>query len=297
LDTQCQLEEKTIESHRWIDHERLKRLNSEVEDFDDIDSYRELMTRPYTRRLKAEVDRYLSSVKLKGARILELGCGISEHAHYFNKDNIMILTDINWALLEKNSPPSRLMLCDAQVLKPFDDNSIDFIMYIGILHHLHDQTRALREGRRVLKPGGRIFICEPHRKSINFIYYNLRLLVIKIFGAKFLRKLIGCVSPDEKQLDVEAVESIFGSGYSLRKWTILSFRLPPLRLFRRLNIDVALSDIFDKLPLFRSVGTTILYEIKCLEKADVGKRDVKIISRPSQIPEVKRKRQKVLVKA
>ena len=294
MSTQCRLEEKTVESHRGIDQERLK---SEIETFDDIDAYVELMARPYTRRLKAEVEKYLSSVKLKGATILELGCGISEHAHYFNKDNTMILTDINWALLEKNNPPSKLMLCDAQDLKPFDDNSIDFIMYIGILHHLKDQARALREARRVLKPGGRIFICEPHSKSINIIYYHLRLLTIKLFGLKFLRKMIGCVSPDEKQLDVKAVESIFGSGYSLRKWTILSFRLPPMRLFQRLNIDVVLSDIFDRLPLFRSVGTTILYEITSLEKADVRKRDLKTISGHPQLPEVRRKREKILAKA
>lgn len=287
MSTQCRLEEKTIGSHRGIDQERLK---SEIETSDDIDSYMELMARPYTRRLKAEVDKYISSVKLKGARILELGCGISEHAHYFNKDNTMILTDINWALLEKNNPQSRLMLCDAQDLNPFDDNSIDFIMYIGILHHLQDQARALREGRRVLRSGGRIFICEPHSKSINFFYYRLRLLVIKIFGTEFLRKMIGCVSPDEKQLDVKAVESIFGNGYSMRKWTILSFRLPPLRLFKRLNIDVILSDIFDKLPLFRSVGTTILYEIKCLEKAESSKRDLKTISGHPQLLEAKGKK-------
>jgi SAM-dependent methyltransferase len=189
------------------------------------------------------------------------------------------------------------MVCDAQDLKPFDDNSIDFIMYIGILHHLQNQARALREARRVLRPGGRIFICEPHRKSINLIYYHLRLLTIRIFGAEFLRKMIGFVSPDEKQLDVEEVETIFKSGYSLRKWTILSFRLPPLRLFRRLNIDVVLSDIFDKLPLFRSIGTTILYEIKCLEKAKPGKRRLKIISGSPQPSEVKRNRQKAVVGA
>ena len=286
MNTQCRLEEKTMESQCAIDQERLK---SEIEAFQDIDSYMELMARPYTRRLKAEVDRYLSSIKLKGATILELGCGISEHAHYFNKDNTMILTDINWSLLQKNNPPSRLTLCDAQDLKPFDDDSIDFIMYIGILHHLQDQARALKEGWRVLRPGGRIFICEPHSKSINFIYYRLRLLVIKIFGTKVLKKMIGCVSPDEKQLDVEAVESIFGNGYSMRKWTILSFRLPPLRLFKRLNIDVILSDIFDKLPLFRSIGTAILYEITSLEKADVRKRDLKIISKPPQLLEAKGK--------
>jgi hypothetical protein len=85
---------------------------------------------------------------------------------------------------------------------------------------------------------------------------------MKILGPRFVKKLIGCFSPDETQLDVEAVESIFGGVFTKAKWTILSFRLPPLRLFKNSRLDVYLSDLFDKLPIFRNIGTTIFYDIR-----------------------------------
>jgi hypothetical protein len=85
---------------------------------------------------------------------------------------------------------------------------------------------------------------------------------MKILGPRFVKNLIGCFSPDETQLDVEAVESIFDGVFARTKWTILSFRLPPLRLFKNSRLDVYLSDIFDRLPVFRSIGTTIFYDIR-----------------------------------
>jgi ubiquinone/menaquinone biosynthesis C-methylase UbiE len=240
------------------------RLKTEIEAFDDTEAYLELMARPYTRRLKAEVDKYMASVKFQGATILELGCGISEHAHRFNKGNVMIVTDITKSLVEKNEPPSIRALVDAQVL-PFKDKSVDFIIYVGILHHLPSQVLSLREAARVSKPNGRIFICEPHRRSINYVYYNLRLLVMKILGVNFVKKLIGCFSPDESQLDVKSVEQIFDGDFAKKKWTILSFRLPPLRLFKNSKLDVIFSNFFDRLPLFKSIGTTVFYDIKRLK--------------------------------
>jgi ubiquinone/menaquinone biosynthesis C-methylase UbiE len=240
------------------------RLQTEIEMFDDTQAYLELMARPYTRRLKAEVDRYMASQNLKGAAILELGCGISEHANRFNQDNVMVVTDITKSLVEKNPPPSIRAICDAQVL-PFKDKSVDFIIYVGILHHLPDQVLSLREAARVSRPEGQIFICEPHRRSINYVYYNLRLIVMRILGVKFVKKLIGCFSPDESQLNVKAVESIFDGDFTRKKWTILSFRLPPLRLFKDSKLDVTFSNIFDKLPIFKHFGTTIFYDIRRLK--------------------------------
>jgi len=237
------------------------RLQKEIEAFEDTQAYLELMARPYTRRLKAEVDKYMASINLKAATILELGCGVSEHADRFNRENTMVVTDITKSLVEKNGPPSLRAICDAQVL-PFKEKSVDFIIYVGILHHLPDQRASLLESSRVIKPNGRIFICEPHRKSINYLYYKLRLLTMKILGPRFVKNLIGCFSPDETQLDVEAVESIFDGVFARTKWTILSFRLPPLRLFKNSRLDVYLSDIFDRLPVFRSIGTTIFYDIR-----------------------------------
>lgn len=237
-----------------------KRITEEIQAFDDAAAYDELMARPYTRRLKQEIAEYLSKLRLKDAVILELGCGVSEHAEMFSRDNFVVLTDITMSLLKRNDPRCGRLACDAQIL-PFKNNSCDFVIYLGILHHLPDQLASLKEAARILKPGGRIFIQEPHRMSLNFFYYYGRKLFMKLLGVKNVKKLIGCFSPDEWQLDVKAVKKAFAADFELKRWTILSFRLPPFRLFKNSALDVKLSRIFDRLPVFREVGTTIFYEV------------------------------------
>jgi len=237
-----------------------ERIRSEIEAFDDTESYKELMERPYFRRVKQEVESYMANLHLEGASILELGCGISEHAHRFSGKNMMIVTDITKSMLVRNDPASRKVLCDAQVL-PFKDGSFDLIFLVGLLHHLTNQRMALSEAARLVKHKGKIFICDPSRYSINYVYYLLRILITKVFGLALVKKLIGCFSPDEKQLEPRAIDELFRIGYVKKKWTILSFRLPPLRLFKRLDIDVVLSRFFDRLPLFKNIGTFVCYEI------------------------------------
>ncbi|MCD6163529.1 MAG: class I SAM-dependent methyltransferase [candidate division Zixibacteria bacterium] len=238
-----------------------ERIQEEIESFDDVAAYDELMARPYTRYLKKNVDDYISQIKLKDAVILELGCGVSEHAYRFKDDNLVILTDITDALLLKNDPDCARAAADAQVL-PFKSNSCDFVIYLGILHHLPDQYASLAETARVLKPGGRVFIQEPHRMSLNFFYYYGRRFFMKLVGVENVKKMIGCFSPDEWQLDKKALKKVFANdSYDWKKWTILSFRMPPFRLFKNSSLDVVLSKILDKLPVIRNVGTTIFYEI------------------------------------
>jgi len=44
---------------------------------------------------------------------------------------------------------------------PFADNSFDVLTGVDILEHIDDDVGALREWRRVLKPGGRLFLFVP----------------------------------------------------------------------------------------------------------------------------------------
>jgi len=55
-----------------------------------------------------------------------------------------------------------LKVGDATALE-FDDNSFDFIYSYHALEHIHDPRKALREMKRVLKPGGGFWVGTPNR--------------------------------------------------------------------------------------------------------------------------------------
>ena len=97
--------------------------------------------------------------------------------------------------------------------------------------------------------------------SVNFFYYYGRRLFMKVVGAENVKKMIGCYSPDEWQLDKKAFKKVFNNGFDIKRWTILAFRLPPFRFFKNWKLDVSLSKIFDRLPIFKDIGTTIFYEV------------------------------------
>jgi len=76
--------------------------------------------------------------------------------------------------------PADLRIADAEAL-PFADASFDAVYSFGVIHHTPDTEQAVREIRRVLKPGGRAILTVYHRYSAFFLFtvlldwYVLRL--------------------------------------------------------------------------------------------------------------------------
>ena len=71
----------------------------------------------------------------------------------------------------RNGIDARLHQADVRRL-PFEDGSFDFAMSAHLLEHLADPDAALREMRRVLKPGGLLLACLT-RRSLPGLYINL----------------------------------------------------------------------------------------------------------------------------
>lgn len=98
---------------------------------------------------------------LKEGKTIELGSGTGNFKD-FKPD--VITSDI-----EKRK---WLDMCfDAHVM-PFDNQSIDNIVMIDVLHHLSNPMVFFREASRVLKRSGRIVLVEPYPTPFSLVIYR-----------------------------------------------------------------------------------------------------------------------------
>ena len=100
-----------------------------------------------------------------GDAVLDVGCGTGTVLHYIgSKTEIQgygldVSPDMLAVAREKN-PGMDFRLGDCGRL-PYDDNSMDVVMACMAYHHFPDQRRFREEARRVLKPDGKLYVCDP----------------------------------------------------------------------------------------------------------------------------------------
>lgn len=119
--------------------------------------------RGYTRLLKE------LSVLVKpsaGETFLDIGCGtgaFTQHLLQMQLEGVGV--DISYKSVQVAScalPQATFVVSDTETL-PFRENQFDIVTFSGVLHHLPSMDRALNEGLRVLKRGGRLFAYDPNR--------------------------------------------------------------------------------------------------------------------------------------
>ena len=117
----------------------------------------------------------LSELRPQGNRAIDIGCGggvfTFELCRYpFSEVYALDISEKMLAALEdekKRRGIKKVKTVKSDVEKlPFDDNSVDFIVSVGVMECLKDQRKALAEMRRVLKPGGTLYIRWINRQGI-----------------------------------------------------------------------------------------------------------------------------------
>lgn len=153
--------------------------------FDEVERYRYQEYAPW-------MPRVMEFEKFRGARLLEVGCGMGTDLLQFARGGARCtgidLTprsiEITRHRFKLYGAEGNFMISDGEHL-PFRSESFDVVYSNGVLHHTPDTAGSIREVHRVLRPDGVAKIMLYHRNSLN--YWIEIVLRRGVLGLEFLR--------------------------------------------------------------------------------------------------------------
>jgi ubiquinone/menaquinone biosynthesis C-methylase UbiE len=121
-----------------------------------------------TRDLDAQVLRLQTALALEGADVLEVGCGTGKNTEWLAVQARSVLAlDFSSGMLEKarlrvRSERVRFVEHDLREPWPVAPSSMDAVVTNLVLEHVEHLEPFFRRAAYVLRPGGRVFVCELH---------------------------------------------------------------------------------------------------------------------------------------
>ncbi|MEK6977282.1 MAG: class I SAM-dependent methyltransferase [Candidatus Hydrothermarchaeota archaeon] len=129
----------------------------------------------YRSRMR-EAERALLARHLRGGKILDIGCGGGFHSRTLSPHGSVVGLDISPAMaVEARRSTGGVYIAGEAMRLPFRDGTFDSVVCIfGALNHVKNLGRALKEARRVLKPGGVFIFTVANKWSLPWYWRQAR---------------------------------------------------------------------------------------------------------------------------
>lgn len=202
--------------------------------FDEVahayDKTNDLLSFGQARRWRKALTAKVSPAS--GERILDIAAGTGTSSMALKSAGVeVVAADFSKGMLaegKKQYPELEFVFADAMNL-PFKDAEFDVVTMSFGLRNVQDRHVALKEFLRVLKPGGRLVICEfSHVKGLLGLAYRAYLRLLLPLISRLMSKNPAAYSylsesiaawPKQQQL----ANDITAAGFSRTQWKNLSF--------------------------------------------------------------------------
>jgi len=147
-------------------------------------SWNNFRRNPFPKRI------FYLSKSWKRGKIVDIGCGNGRNLIPFAKKGFScdaVDFSIDMIKFAKSRFRKLGLKCKFHVSNmnklPFKDNNFDYIICVASFHHLNkfDQEKALKEFKRILKPGGEMYITVWNKWQSRFLFGKLKIKLKNIW--------------------------------------------------------------------------------------------------------------------
>ncbi len=194
--------------------------------------------------------------KVQSPKILDVGCGTGGNLEMLEKFGVAEGVDVSDEALEFCKSKGLTVHKGLAERLPFADKSFDVVTALDVVEHLDDDVAGLKEMNRVLKTGGKTLIFVPafmwlwgvqDDVSNHRIRYTKKQIVERlqkagfeieratyanwtffapIFAGRTLMKLTGIKPESENNVNVSALNGVFGKLFGAERFFLKIFDFP-----------------------------------------------------------------------